>query len=98
MYKSKHVCANTTIYAQCCLSPAFYYFQHLDISGNYAKLLFIDLSSTFNSIRHHQVIKKLQRSPIILIYWIHNFLSNRPQVVKMGSALSPTIVLNTGRR
>jgi len=57
-----------------------------------------DLSSTFNSIRRHQVIKKLQRSPIILIYWIHNFLSNRPQVVKMGSALSPTIVLNTGRR
>jgi len=41
MYKSKHVCANTTIYAQCCLSPAFYYFNtwiFLGIMPNFSLL------------------------------------------------------------
>lgn len=59
---------------------------------------FIDFSSAFNSIQHHQVIKKLQylQVPSPLIHWIYNFVSNRPQVIKVDNALSPTIVLNTG--
>lgn len=72
--------------------------QQLDISGKYARLLFIDFSSPFNSIQRHRMIKNIQsvQVPSSLIYWIHNFLSNRPQVVKVDSTLSPTIVLKTG--
>ncbi len=72
--------------------------QHLDTPGIYARLLFIDFSSAFNSIQRHQVIKKLQglQVPSPLIHWIYNFLSNRLRVVKVDNSLSPTIVLNTG--
>lgn len=71
--------------------------QHLDIPGNYARPLFIDFSSAFNSIQHHQLIKKLQclQVPSPLVHWIDNFLSKRPQVLKVDNA-SPIIVLNTG--
>ncbi len=71
--------------------------QHLDTPG-FKKKKNIDICSDFNSIQHHQVIKKLQvlQVPSPLIHWIYNFLSNRPKVVKVNNSLSPTIVLNTG--
>ncbi len=61
--------------------------QHLDTPGNYARLLFIDFCSAFNSIQRHQAIKKLQglQVPSPLIHWIYNFLSNRSQVVKVDN-------------
>ncbi len=72
--------------------------QHLDTPGNYARLLFIDFCSAFNSIQRHQLIKKLQglQVPSPLIHWIYHFLSNRSQVVNVDNSLSPTVVLNTG--
>ncbi len=62
--------------------------QHLDTPGNYARLLFIDFCSAFNSIQHHQVIKKLLglQVPSALIHWIYTFLSNRSQVVKVDNS------------
>lgn len=46
----------------------------------------------------HQLIKKLQHLNITppLIHWIYNFLSNRPQSVKIGAITSSTIITNTG--
>ncbi|XP_028456306.1 uncharacterized protein LOC114570262 [Perca flavescens] len=72
--------------------------QHLQTSGNFVSVLFIDFSSAFNTIHHHQLIKKLHHLNISspLIHWIHIFLGNRPQTVRIGSTTSSTIITNTG--
>ncbi len=61
--------------------------QHLDTPGNYARLLFIDFCSAFNSIQRHRVIKKLQGLEVSspLIHWIYNFLSIKAASGKSGS-------------
>lgn len=78
----------------CLLHPLL---QHLESPGTFASILFIDFSSAFNTIQRHQLIKKLQflNLPSFLINWIHNFLSNRLQAVRVGSVTSSTIVTNT---
>ncbi len=60
--------------------------------------LFLDFSSVFNTIQHHIMITKLHhlQVPSIFIRWIYNFLSDRPQAVRMGSITSTTIIVNTG--
>ena len=72
--------------------------KHLESPGCYARILFIDYSSAFNTIQRHQMIKKLIsfKLPSPLIYWTHSFLSERPQRVKAGKVLSPVLLTNTG--
>ena len=72
--------------------------QHLDSPGNFATILFVDFSSAFNTIQRHHMIKKLHNLniPPLLIHWTHNFLSNRPQTVKVGTSFSSTAITNTG--
>lgn len=72
--------------------------QHLESPGNYARLLFIDFSSAFNTIQRHQMIRKLQHLhvPPLLIHWVHNFLSDRPQSTRVGSTTSSSSITNTG--
>ena len=72
--------------------------EHLDTAGNYARILFVDFSSAFNTIQRHIMIQKLQNLdvPIVLTRWLFDFLSNRPQCVRVGDQLSPTMVTNTG--
>ena len=73
--------------------------QHLDSSSdNFATILFVDFSSAFNTIQRHHMIKKLHNLniPPLLIHWTHNFLSNRPQTVKVGTSFSSTVITNTG--
>ncbi len=72
---------------------------HIDSkNGNYVRLLFIDYSSAFNTIVPIQLAVKLTdlglNSP--LCDWIQDFLSGRPQVVKMGQFTSNSITLNIG--
>ena len=54
--------------------------QHLVSSNTYARMLFIDFSSAFNSI-----------DPLIL-----DFLRNRTQTVKVNNATSCPLALNIG--
>ncbi len=72
--------------------------QHLDTTGNHARILFIDFSSAFNTIQRHIMITKLHyiHVPSIFIRLIYNFLSDRPQAVRMVSITSTTIIVNTG--
>uniref|UniRef100_A0A3P9MQB6 Reverse transcriptase domain-containing protein n=1 Tax=Oryzias latipes TaxID=8090 RepID=A0A3P9MQB6_ORYLA len=67
--------------------------SHLDHPGNYVRLLFLDFSSAFNNIIPDILTEKLLHlglsSPICS--WIKDFLSERPQSVKLGSHLSSTI-------
>ena len=73
--------------------------QHLEEKKSYARVLFIDYSSAFNTIipskLHFKLINDL-KLPVSICNWILNFLLNRSQVVKIGTNLSSVLVLNTG--
>ncbi len=72
---------------------------HIDSSnGNYARLLFIDFSSAFNTIVPIKLTSKLTGLGLntSLCDWIQDFLTSRPQVVKVGQFTSNSITLNVG--
>ena len=60
--------------------------------------LFIDFSSAFNTIQPHIIMQKLINMNVhpILILWINNFLTSRPQYVKYNNVKSDMLVTNTG--
>ena len=70
--------------------------SHLDNSNTYVRLLFIDFSSAFNTIIPAKLITKLIDLGIkpSLSNWILDFLTNRPQSVRLENNTSST--LNTG--
>ncbi len=72
---------------------------HIDsTNGNYVRLLFIDYSSAFNTIVPTKLAVKLSDLGITssLCDWIQDFLTARPQVVKVGQFTSNSIPLNVG--
>ncbi len=72
---------------------------HIDSkNGNYVRRLFIDYSSTFNTIVPTKLAVKLSDLGITssLCDWIQDFLTARPQVVKVGQFTSNSITLNVG--
>ncbi len=72
---------------------------HIDSNnGNYVRLLFIDYSSAFNTIVPIKLAPKLTDLGLnsSLCDWIQDFLTGRPQVVKVGQFISNSITLNVG--
>ncbi len=72
---------------------------HIDSkNGNYVRLLFIDYSSAFNTIVPTKLAVKLSDLGFntSLCDWIQDFLTARPQVVKVGQFTSNSITLNIG--
>lgn len=72
--------------------------NHLERKGACVRMLFVDYSSAFNTIIPDILISKLfilGLSPSICT-WIKDFLTNRPQTVKLGPQLSSVIMLSTG--
>ncbi len=72
---------------------------HIDSkNGNYVRLLFIDYSSTFNTIVPTKLAVKLSDLGLntSLCDWIQDFLTARPQVVKVSQFTSNSITLNIG--
>lgn len=72
---------------------------HIDSkNGNYVRLLFIDYSSAFNTIIPSKLTSKLLNLGLnsSLCNWIQDFLSYRPQVVKVGRFTSNSITLSVG--
>ncbi len=72
---------------------------HIDSSnGNFARLLFIDYSSAFNTIVPIKLSSKLTDLGLnsSLCDWIQDFLTGRPQVVKVSQFTSNSITLNVG--
>ena len=61
-------------------------------------MLFIDYSSAVNTIVHSSLINKLRTLGLntSLCNWILDFLTGRPQVVRVGTNTSATLFLNTG--
>ncbi len=72
---------------------------HIDsTNGNYVRLLFIDYSSAFNTIVPTKLALKLSDLGLntSLCDWIQDFLTARPQVVKVDQFTSNSITLNIG--
>uniref|UniRef100_A0A6I8SKL5 Reverse transcriptase domain-containing protein n=1 Tax=Xenopus tropicalis TaxID=8364 RepID=A0A6I8SKL5_XENTR len=72
--------------------------SHLDQRNTYVRMLFIDCSSAFNTIVPSRLVMKLRDLNIgsSLCSWILDFLTNRPQVVRIGNITSSTLTLSTG--
>ena len=77
------------------LHPAL---THLDKKDSYVRMLFIDFSSSFNTIIPQQLICKLDKLGLStsLCNWLLDFLSQRPQAVRVGNNISSSITLSTG--
>ncbi len=77
------------------LHPAL---THLDKKDTYVRMLFIDFSSAFNTIIIQQLTHKLVQLGLntSLCNWLLDFLTGRPQAVRVGINTSSTITLNTG--
>jgi gmma-aminobutyric acid receptor subunit gamma/cGMP-dependent protein kinase 2 len=69
----------------------------MDKRNTYVRMLFIDYSSAFNTIVPSKSITKLRTLGLItsLCNWILDFLTGRPQVVRVGNNTSATLILNT---
>ena len=58
-------------------------YVHLEDAATYARFLFLDFSSTFNTIQAHVLMEKLQQLEVnpVLNLWIMTFLTGRPHRV-----------------
>ncbi len=74
-----------------------YILQHLDKPGNYARILFVDFSSAFNTIMPDLLSDKLTQLsvPTSICQWIASFLTNRQQLVRLGKLTSRTLTIST---
>uniref|UniRef100_A0A8C7Q6V0 Reverse transcriptase domain-containing protein n=1 Tax=Oncorhynchus mykiss TaxID=8022 RepID=A0A8C7Q6V0_ONCMY len=65
--------------------------------GTHVRMLFIDYSSAFNTIVPSKLITKLRTLGLntSLCNWILDFLTGHPQVVRVGSNTSASLILNT---
>ena len=72
--------------------------KHLEKNRNYARVLFIDFSSAFNTIPPHVMVKKLKDLNVRndIIAWVLEFLTHRRQYVKLNDSLSELVQINTG--
>ena len=91
-YRSKRSVEDAT------LSMLNVIYDHLDRPGSYARILFVDFSSAFNTIQPHLMIRKLidlgVSKPFIKI--VHSFLTNRSQYVNVKGHCSPRVSISTG--
>ena len=73
--------------------------KHLDQSkDNYARVLFLDFSSAFNTIQSDILVSKMVQLELnpYLIHWYACFLTNRVQRVKVNRTLSSALTTNVG--
>ncbi|KAM9829083.1 uncharacterized protein ACBT44_003385 [Syngnathus typhle] len=75
-----------------------YILHHLDTPGTYARILFVDFSSAFNTIAPDILQQKLIQLavPASTCQWITSFLTNRRQRVRLGGITSDTRTTNSG--
>lgn len=85
------------------LSVIDYILSHVDRPNivkakHFVKVLFVDFSSAFNTIQPHILMHKLNMMNVNsrLILWIHDFLTNRIQYVRLNNYNSNTIIIDTG--
>ncbi|KAK3568773.1 hypothetical protein QTP86_017433, partial [Hemibagrus guttatus] len=71
---------------------------HLESTGSTVRVAFFDFSSAFNTIQPTLLHRKLERSGMEdhLAAWIIDYLTNRPQYVRLRDCVSEVVVCNTG--
>ncbi|KAL0161708.1 hypothetical protein M9458_045433, partial [Cirrhinus mrigala] len=69
-----------------------YILQHRDKPGTYARILFVDFSSAFNTIIPDILQNKLSQLsvPTSICQWVTSFLTDRQQLVRLGKLTSGT--------
>jgi len=72
--------------------------SHLDGTGVSVRVTFFDFSSAFNTIQPLLLSEKLRVAGVdaSTISWITDYLTGRPQFVRMGRVLSGTVVSDVG--
>ncbi len=72
--------------------------QHLDRPGTYVRILFVDFSSSFNTIIPDTLQNKLTQLsvPTSICQWITSFLTDKQQLVRLGKFSSSTRTISTG--
>lgn len=72
--------------------------SYLDVEGSTVRVLFFDFSSAFNTIQPHLLQDKLNIMAVDpqLVRWITDYLTNRPQFVRIGSCRSSILTSSTG--
>ena len=71
---------------------------HLNKGGGTVRILFLDFSSAFNTIQPLLLQDKLARMQVDphLVTWVTDYLTGRPQYVRLKDITSDTVVSNTG--
>uniref|UniRef100_A0A8C8DGK4 Reverse transcriptase domain-containing protein n=1 Tax=Oryzias sinensis TaxID=183150 RepID=A0A8C8DGK4_9TELE len=72
--------------------------SHLENKDSYIRTLCIDYSSAFNTVVPHKLAHKLLSLGIhpIIFDWLLDFLTGRPQSVRIGNRTSASIITNIG--
>lgn len=72
--------------------------SHLENKDSYVRILFIDYSSAFNTVIPHRLTHKLSSLGLHpdLCDWLLDFLTGRPQSVRIGNRTSASITTNMG--
>ena len=72
--------------------------SHLDKGSGTVRILFLDFSSAFNTIQPPMLHDKLNRMGVepYLVNWIDDYLTDRPQYVRLKDITSDTVVSSTG--
>ena len=72
--------------------------EHLERRGSYARILFVDFSSAFNTIQPHLMIRKLTDLGVgkQFVMLVHSFLTNRSQYVNVSGVCSSHVSISTG--
>ena len=72
--------------------------RRLEQHGAYARLLFVDYSSAFNTILPCRLLSNMSDLGVQhnICLWIRDFLTDQPQSVRMGPHLSSTLTLGIG--
>ncbi|KAI3366786.1 hypothetical protein L3Q82_009451 [Scortum barcoo] len=71
---------------------------HLENKDSYVRLLFVDFTSAFNTIIPQTLVQKLTTLGLsfTLCNWVLDFLTDRPQSVRIHDVSSSSISLSTG--
>ena len=72
--------------------------SHLDKGSGTVRILFLDFSSAFNTIQPPILQDKLNRMGVhpYLVHWIKDYLTDRPQYLRLKDTTSDTVVSSTG--
>lgn len=73
-------------------------YTHLEKPQSTVRIMFFDFSSAFNTVQPHRLAEKLSAMQVDhdLVDWITDYLTSRPQYVRLQGSLSDVLVSNTG--